>query len=96
MLLRGLNFPILISIEKYHQVDKLPVFNHLNADHLPHSFGFLEIRSSSIVMMICYQRNCLISTRLWYRPVFSVEMPDVFMLVHPVGSIIGHASLITI
>ena len=31
---------------------------------LPHSFGFLEIRSSSIVMMICYQRNCLISTRL--------------------------------
>ena len=80
--------------KKYYQVDKLPVFNHLNADHFA---SFLWFLGNTIFK---HSDDDLLPTKLSYLNkimhgidlFFSVEMPDVFMLVHPVGSIIGHAS----
>lgn len=80
--------------KKYYQIDKSPVFNHLNADHFASFLWFLGntifTHSDDEVLptKLSYLNKIMHGIDLFY----SVSMPDIFMLVHPVGSIIGHAS----
>ena len=80
--------------KKYYQANGFPVFNHLNADHFA---SFLWFLGNTIFK---HHDDELLPTKLSYLNkimhgldlFYSVAMPDIFMLVHPVGSVIGHAS----
>lgn len=80
--------------KKYYQIDRHPIFNHLHADHFA---SFLWFLGNTIFK---HKDDELLPTKLSYLNkimhgldlFYSVAMPDIFMLVHPVGSVIGHAS----
>ena len=80
--------------KKYYQINKVPVFDHLNADHFASYLWFLgntvfhERGEELLPTKLSYLNKVMHGLDLFY----SVEMPDIFMLVHPVGSVIGHAS----
>ena len=80
--------------KKYYQLNKSPVFNHLNADHFASFLWFLgntifkHSDDELLPTKLSYLNKIMHGIDLFY----SVAMPDIFMLVHPVGSIIGHAS----
>lgn len=80
--------------KKYYQVDSGGVvFDHLNADHMAAFLYFLgnTIWKSSgeteLPAKLSYLNKILHGLDLFY----SVGMPDVFLLVHPLGSVIGNA-----
>ena len=78
---------------KYYQLSNVPIFNHLNADHFAAFLWFLgdsifcKIEDEAIPLKLCYLNKIMHGLDLFY----SVQMPDIFMLVHPVGSVIGNA-----
>jgi serine O-acetyltransferase len=79
---------------KYYQRDKAVLFDHLNGDHMAillYFFGntvWRENGSTELPTRLFYLNKILHGLDLFY----SVSMPDVFMLVHPVGTVLGHAS----
>ena len=77
---------------KYYQSNGKPVFNHMNADHYAMFLYFLSHEaylSGNIPLAekAFYLNKALNGLDLFY----SVKMPDIFILVHPVGSVIGNA-----
>lgn len=70
-----------------------PVFNHLNSDHYA---SFLYILSNeawrenkiTLAEKLFYLNKALNSFDCFY----SVELPEIFMLVHPVGTVLGNAT----
>ena len=78
---------------KYYNVDGVVAFDHLNGDHVA---AFLYLLANTI-----WKRSgtTAVPTRLFYLNkamhgldlFFSVELPPVFLLVHPVGTVIGNA-----
>ena len=79
---------------KYYCDGSETVFDHLNGDHFA---SFLYFLSNSAWRM---RGEDGLATRLFYLNkimhgldlFYSVEMPDVFMLVHPVGTVLGRAT----
>lgn len=78
---------------KYYEKDGAPVFDHLNGDHVA---TFLYVLANSAWSE---QGDTELATRLFYTNkvmhgldlFYSVAMPEVFMLVHPVGTVLGRA-----
>jgi len=78
---------------KYYSVDSVIEFNHLNSDHLAAFLYFLANSAwkgtgdTVVPTKLFYLNKILNGLDLYY----SVALPEVFLLVHPVGSVIGNA-----
>jgi serine O-acetyltransferase len=79
---------------KYYQDDGGGVvFDHLNADHMATFLYFLGNSiwksggETELPIKLSYLNKILHGLDLFY----SVGMPDIFLLVHPLGSVIGNA-----
>lgn len=79
---------------KYYQDNGATLFDHLNADHMA-SFLYLiantvwrEEGCTQIATRLSYLNKVMHGLDLFY----SVAMPEVFLLVHPVGTVLGNAS----
>ena len=68
-------------------------FDHLNADHMAALLYFLantvwrESGDSALPVRLSYLNKMLHGLDLFY----SVRMPDIFLLVHPLGTVLGNA-----
>lgn len=68
------------------------LFDHLNGDHFAIYLYFLgntiwrETGDSQLPTRLFYLNKCMHGLDLFY----SVNMPDIFMLVHPLGTVIGN------
>lgn len=80
------------NITRYYRRDGRAVFNHLHGDHYATYLYFLSNclyrgGTISIAEKVFLLNKCLHGVDLFY----AVAMPEVFMLVHPQGSILGNA-----
>ena len=79
---------------KYFNQSGLPVFNHLHGDHMAAFLWFLsntlydENNENLTAFKISYLNKIMHGLDLFC----SVSMPDIFLLVHPVGTVLGNAS----
>ena len=77
----------------YYRKNKDVFFNHLNSDHMVaflYFFGntiWKELKTEEIPTKLFYLNKIMHGIDLFY----SVKMPDIFMVVHPLGTIIGKA-----
>jgi serine O-acetyltransferase len=79
---------------KYYRNQGKVVFNHLNTDHMA---SLLYLLGNTVWQVTGDEE---LPTRLFYLNkilhgvdlYFSVSMPKIFMLVHPVGTVIGQAT----
>lgn len=83
-----------IKLKYYNlKVKDKPVFNHLNTDHICTFLYFLantaynEKIEKKFIEKFFYLNKILHSIDLFYE----VEMPDIFLFSHPLGSVIGKA-----
>lgn len=78
---------------KYYLEGGVAVFDHLNADHMASFLYFLgnslwqEIGDVSVATKLSYLNKVMHGLDLFH----SVKMPDVFLLVHPIGTVLGNA-----
>lgn len=77
--------------KKYYYANGAPCFSHLNGDHYASFLYFVSHEAgknnhTALAERVFYLNKILHGLDLFY----SVELPDIFMLVHPVGSVIGH------
>jgi serine O-acetyltransferase len=79
--------------KKYYNLDGVSVFNHLNSDHMSMFLWFLsntiwlDSESEQIPTKIFYVNKIMHGIDLYFK----IKMPDIFILVHPIGTIIGNA-----
>ena len=79
---------------KYFKESGVPVFNHLHGDHMAAFLWFLsntlylENPDNPTAFKISYLNKVLHGIDLFC----SISMPDIFLLVHPVGTVLGNAS----
>lgn len=79
---------------KYYNADGVARFDHLNSDHMAMFLYMLANTSwrqtgdTELPTKLFYLNKILNGLDLY----FSVALPDVFLLVHPVGTVIGNAS----
>ena len=79
--------------DKYFNENNIPVFNHLNSDHMVvllyyiGNSGFKLGFDKNILEKIYYLNKIMHSVDIFY----SVELPDIFCVAHPLGTILGHA-----
>lgn len=79
---------------KYYSENNKVVFNHFNSDHMATLLYFLsntvwqENNDEALATRLFYLNKIMHGIDLFY----SVNMPDIFMLVHPLGTILGKAS----
>jgi serine O-acetyltransferase len=79
---------------KYYEKDGKPVFDHLNGDHMASLLYFFantvwrEANDEGMATRLFYLNKIMHGLDLFY----SVKMPDVFLLVHPLGTILGNAT----
>lgn len=79
---------------KYYNADGFIDFDHLNTDHFA---AFLYFLGNTVWTRMS---DTIVPTKLFYLNkilhgldlYFAVPMPDIFLLVHPVGTVIGNAS----
>lgn len=79
--------------KKYFQQDGSPTFNHLHSDQYAmflYLFGNSVYRSNGDCPLA--EKSFLLNKSLHALDIFySVQLPEVFLFVHPVGSVIGNA-----
>ena len=79
--------------DKYFNENNAPVFNHLNSDHMVvllyyiGNSGFKSGFDKNILEKMYYLNKIMHSVDIFY----SVELPDIFCVAHPLGTILGHA-----
>jgi serine O-acetyltransferase len=79
---------------KYYQDERGARFDHLNSDHMASFLWFLgntawrETGSEDLATRLFYLNKIMHGLDLFY----SVAMPDIFILVHPVGTVLGRAT----
>jgi serine O-acetyltransferase len=91
--LRRLEKAISHTKLKYYYQDNKPFFNHLHSDHYS---MYLYLLSNTIWQINqdiqCASKLFLLNKALHGIDVFySVELPEIFSFVHPVGTVLGHA-----
>lgn len=78
---------------KYYNNNKNFTFNHLNSDHMCTFFyflynsGFREKLDDRILIKLFYLNKILHSLDVFYH----VELPDIIVFSHPLGTVIGKA-----
>lgn len=79
---------------KYYVEGADILFDHLNGDHMASLLYFYgnsvwqETGDTDLPTRLFYVNKIMHGLDLFY----SVNMPDIFMLVHPVGTVLGHAT----
>ncbi len=78
---------------KYYIVEGRPRFDHLNADHMASFLWFLGNSAwrdggEDIAVRLSYLNKTMHGLDLFH----SVAMPDIFVLAHPLGSVIGRGT----
>lgn len=79
---------------KYYQDEGETVFDHLNGDHaatflyLLSNTAWHEANDDRLPTKLFYLNKIMHGLDLFY----SVQMPDVFLLVHPLGAVLGKAT----
>jgi serine O-acetyltransferase len=79
---------------KYYQDEHGTRFDHLNSDHMASFLWFLgntawrETGDDDLPTRLFYLNKVMHGLDLFY----SVPMPDIFVLVHPVGTVLGKAT----
>ena len=79
---------------KYYRHDGKVLFDHLNADHMAVFLYFLgntlwqDTGDDGLATRLSYLNKIMHGLDLFY----STSMPEVFLLVHPVGTVLGNAS----
>lgn len=79
--------------KKYYCQHNLINFDHLNTDHMATLLYFLgntiwkETGDTQFPTRLFYLNKILHGLDLFY----SIKMPDIFLLVHPVGTVLGNA-----
>lgn len=78
---------------KYFQEDSRPIFNHLHGDHMA---AFLWFLSNALYIdnpenLTAFKLSYLNKIMHGLDLFCTVSMPDIFLLVHPVGTVIGNA-----
>lgn len=78
---------------KYYREDGQAVFDHLNGDHMATLIYFLsntawrDQGNEELAVRLFYLNKIMHGLDLFY----SVSMPKIFMLVHPIGTVLGNA-----
>jgi serine O-acetyltransferase len=79
---------------KYYSDDKNVFFNHLNGDHYCMFLYFASREAYLIENENYYLKLSLLNKHLFAIDIFGhIEMPNIFLLVHPIGTIIGRAQI---
>ena len=79
---------------KYYVYNGSVLFDHLNSDHMTSFLYFLsniiwvETGDNEFPTRLFYLNKVMHGLDLFY----SVKMPDIFLFVHPVGTVLGNAS----
>jgi serine O-acetyltransferase len=79
---------------KYYTLDNRVTFDHLNSDHMAAFLYFLgntiwkSTGDTALPTRLFYLNKAMHGLDLY----FSVALPEVFLLVHPVGTVIGNAT----
>lgn len=79
---------------KYYRNGDGVIFDHLNSDHFASFLYFLgntiwsETQDTELPTRLFYLNKVMHGIDLFY----SVKMPDIFLLVHPLGTVLGNAS----
>lgn len=79
--------------KKYYIENGNPIFNHLHSDHFSSFLWFLgnssylEFGNNILATKLSYLNKIMHGIDLYH----TVNLPDIFLLVHPVGSVIGNA-----
>ena len=79
---------------KYYFYNGVLKFNHLNSDHFATLLYFLgntiwrELEDDDLPTRLFYLNKIMHGIDLY----FTVPMPDIFFLVHPVGTVLGNAN----
>ena len=79
---------------KYYTIDDRVTFDHLNSDHMAAFLYFLgntiwrASGDTGLPTRLFYVNKAMNGIDLY----FSVPMPDIFLLVHPVGTVVGSAT----
>jgi serine O-acetyltransferase len=78
---------------KYYSLDGAATFDHLNGDHMVSFLYFLangiwkQSGDQAVPTKLFYLNKVMHGLDLFY----SVSMPDIFMVVHPLGTVLGNA-----
>lgn len=78
---------------KYYQSNKVVLFDHLNGDHMATLLYYFantvwrETGDTELPTRLFYLNKILHGLDMFY----SLAMPEIFMLVHPVGTVLGNA-----
>ena len=85
-----LSFSIIKN--KYYCKDDFSFFNHLNGDHYATLLYFISNNAYKIHDEILASKVFMLNKLMFGLDIFySVEMPKYFILVHPLGTILGNA-----
>lgn len=69
-------------------------FNHLNSDHYSMFLYFVSNEAYKDGNELYYQKCSMLNKILFSIDLYGhIDMPNIFLLVHPIGSIIGRADL---
>ncbi len=80
--------------KKYYRDKNEVFFNHLNSDHFASFLYFLsnsiwvETKDNELPTRLFYLNKIMHGIDLFYM----VKMPKIFLLIHPVGTVLGNAS----
>jgi serine O-acetyltransferase len=79
---------------KYYNNGSQVLFNHLNGDHYSTFLYFVSNEAYKDGNEMYYQKISMLNKIYFSIDLFGhIEMPKIFLLVHPIGSIIGRAQL---
>ena len=79
--------------DKYFSENGIPLFNHLNSDHMVvliyyiANSGYKLSLDKNILEKLYYLNKIMHSVDIFY----SVKLPDIFCVAHPLNTILGHA-----
>ena len=79
---------------KYYYKENKIQFDHLNSDHFAIFLYFLsntvwkETQDTELPTRLFYLNKVMHGIDLFY----SIKMPDIFLLIHPLGTVLGNAS----
>ena len=79
---------------KYYQDKETTLFNHLNGDHYSVFLYYLSNTAyqENAQTKICNKIFLLNKLLHGIDAFYSISLPDIFMLVHPIGTILGNAN----
>ena len=78
---------------KHYSDENIVYFNHLNGDHYTSFLYFISNTAYNVGLENLYVKASLLNKALHGIDLFGhVKMPDVFLLVHPIGTVIGRAT----